>query len=534
MQTVSNRWKSLHRAEDGTVPPITAEAMVEITLESVNYDVQGTVDVSQQGAEYTKTSSAALDSSRAAPVATLEPDLWRLDGTFPIKPTDEQVNNGFASSVLSGTDGTFASDVVFTILKNTMEPAGTGPWEKLPVGITLTWGETCREYPVNFTVDALLDGTVISHNEITDNTSDISSVTFARPTSGQEFDEVQVTVTKWCRADRRARIERFYFGVNDVITKNDEQGRLISYTHILSADPVSGSLPKSEINFELDNTDGTYDLDNPNNPLIYQQRITARYGYKYEDGTEEWIKGGIFYLSEWKSPQTGTTSTLTAKGLFNCLASDIALGNTTVGAYLNSVSIAGLFNPKYSMRVIYPSSAFNIPTKSPGETEGAQETAQMAANAGCYALWIDRDDAVHAEPWYSRPDPDYLIDDYNSYNPTTEELTKELKEVVVNQGTPIPVQETGETQQVDNPLIANAEELTVGEWLAEYLGHRKIMSGEFRSDPRLDVMDIVTVMGKRTNNKVIITELTYTYNGEFRAKFKGRAVESVNMDGTGH
>jgi hypothetical protein len=115
----------------------------------------------------------------------------------------------------------------------------------------------------------------------------------------------------------------------------------------------------------------------------------------------------------------------------------------------------------------------------------------------------------------------------NSYKHPEFNLTKELKAVNVNQGMGIATNSvTGNVQTVDNPLIVNESvAAAVAEWCRGCLRNRKIISGEFRADPRLDALDTVTVVSKYGSNPVQITNVKYTYNGAFRGTFTGRVRE---------
>ena len=96
-----------------------------------------------------------------------------------------------------------------------------------------------------------------------------------------------------------------------VYTKSD----LMSFTHQQTGSLVSGELPKNHIEFTLDNSDGKW---NPSNPkgleryLTERLRITLRYGFKI-NGAVEWIPGGVFYLSEWRTSPNGLEATFKAR-----------------------------------------------------------------------------------------------------------------------------------------------------------------------------------------------------------------------------
>ena len=100
-----------------------------------------------------------------------------------------------------------------------------------------------------------------------------------------------------------------------------------------------------------------------------------------------------------------------------------------------------------------------------------------------------------------------------------------MKAVDVNDGSFVfSVGEVGETQNVKNPLISKDRGEEVAIWSAEILNNRRIFSGEWRADPRLDAMDKITVENQFAESTVFVTQVEYTYNGAFRGVYEGSAV----------
>ncbi len=82
---------------------------------------------------------------------------------------------------------------------------------------------------------------------------------------------------------------------------------------------------------------------------------------------------------------------------------------------------------------------------------------------------------------------------------------------------------TGETQSVKNKLITSQSRATaVGNWVREYLTNRRIVSFDWRADPRLDALDKIMVQNKFGISPLRVTEFTITYNGAFKGKGRGR------------
>ena len=88
-----------------------------------------------------------------------------------------------------------------------------------------------------------------------------------------------------------------------------------------------------------------------------------------------------------------------------------------------------------------------------------------------------------------------------------------------------PNEASGEIVSVNNPLITSQERaISVGKWVKEYMCNRMMLSSSWRADPRLDALDMVNNENDYGSNKVIMTNVKYTYNGAFRGSGEGRVI----------
>lgn len=91
--------------------------------------------------------------------------------------------------------------------------------------------------------------------------------------------------------------------------------------------------------------------------------------------------------------------------------------------------------------------------------------------------------------------------------------------------TVIPNQEKGETIAIDNPLITNwYNSYLVGQWVMDFYNKRMTLSSSWRADPRLDVLDIVSNDNDYGTSNVMMTEVTYDYNGAFKGSGEGKVM----------
>lgn len=392
-------------------------------------------------------------------------------------------------------------------------------------GLTLTWSTIYGEWASEFRLTAYHgDRSVFTKTLTNDNISTLIEADI------RGYTKLTIEILRWSKPYRRARMEGVVFGIQKVYGKSD----IMSYNATMYVNLLSAELPKSEITFEIKNLNGAFNPDNPQGVEKYimeRQRVTVSYGYKLGDMVE-WIDGGIFYLSEWDTPQNGITATLKARDAFE-LMTDTYTGPAQGTLYqiakaaLTQADIPSLpdghprwFLHPYLERV-------SVPDYAELRDCSIAEVLQYVANAGCCVLYQNRRGQVRIEPLL-RNLTDYSIDRFNSYADSELVLTKPLKAVAVNRDRYIlPVARNGTTQPIENPLISDKQAPAVAEWVAELLANRRTLSGAFRVDPRLDPLDIVTNVNQFSASRVVVSEVKFSYNGAFRGSYRGRGVDQL-------
>lgn len=486
---------------DCTISEVGAEegASVVGSAEAIFSDANGTID----------------DVPKSARYATNELNLWALDGTRTLLPSATPYGStGYVSDIASTGSVTLSFPAVHAVASS---------------GLTITWSDLYGEYPTVFTVTAKNGDSVVAETTITDNKDKVSAVFLQL----QNYDSITVTVQDWCLPHRRARIEKVVIGHVLTFTKKD----IISFKHEQHGDPLSGELPKYSIEFTLDNSDGRWNPTNPTGMEQYlseRQKLVVRYGMDV-NGTVEWIKAGVFYLSEWDAPPNGLEARFVARDVLEFLIST----NTSKMPNMSSTQYGNLaFIARWAAGVNLPNGASLVVDESLNKTKGREfaasgtyaEMIQKCANASCSILRYDRDGVLRIEP-LNKTLTDYTITQALSYSHPQVALAKLLGEVVVDYGGEEPyaltINSNYEKQTLTNDYIYTAEAAkSVAEWVRDVLTSRKTVSGEFRADPRLDLFDIVTVESKYGPlAPVVITNITYTYNGSFRGSYTGRVLE---------
>jgi len=164
------------------------------------------------------------------------------------------------------------------------------------------------------------------------------------------------------------------------------------------------------------------------------------------------------------------------------------------------------------------------------------EVLQMVAHAGNCTLHQNSEGMILVMPWLPTYGG-YIIEPAISYSHPEYAISKPLKavsvgygdeqdEVRVDSGTG-----EGEVLTAYNVLLRTEGDATrVGEHTCKMLLNRKVISGEFRADVRLEVLDNIIVSSKYAANVIAVTEVNYsTTGGALRGKYVGRVV-SVDLN----
>lgn len=507
MYAVSDAWKETHKQ------PLLPESFIEISVGIADVGVRDVVDtIPDNEAFFSNTSRVVGDIGTPTPAmyATLEHNLWVLDGSREIVPDDESYAT---PGYVSVDDTEIALSMVLSEVRAVTIP-----------GFTITWSSEYGEYPTSFRVEVASGNTLIADTEITDNTSNVVEV----PLEVSDYDCVSIFVPSWSMPDRRIRIDRISFGHTLTFGKNEVFG----FTHSQTGCLNSSELPKSSIEFSLDNVDGRW---NPSNPtglekyLSERQEVNVRYGLSVGD-TVEWIKAGKFYLSSWRASPNGLEANFSARDIFEYLLNEPYVGPTSGTLMeLATAALSGDHLPS-DFEYVLDESLANY-SANLTENRTCAEVVQMCANASGCVLYQDREGVLYLRPLRSSNES-FVISAGLSYSHPEVELSKPLKAVSVKYGEDgvniLSVGVAGETQTVDNPLVSTEEQAQyIAEVVRDMLASRKTISGSFRADPRIDVFDIVSVDSKYGHlTPVAITEIRYDYNGSFRGTYEGRVVSN--------
>ena len=522
MITASNAWVAAHREL------LLPEMFIEIAYTISEPGLQE--DAVALGSEETAFSKApqvvSPEEKESEKYATLEHGMWGLDGSF-LYFTGSPRNPGYVAELLSKADGSFDSPPKITITFSMLHT------ELIP-GMTIIWSEAFNEWPTDFRITAWADTRMVSELTVTGNTSPLSTVWI----NLEEYNRLEIEILKWCLPYHRARCLHIGLGIRTVFTKDE----LLGFEHTQTADLLSAVLPNNTITFKLRNEDKRWNPDNPQNAgqyLLNQQELRLRYGMEI-NGQIEWIEGGLFWLDEWNIPSNGMEASFTARDELTFMH---AIYTGPMAGTLYEIAEAALQQANlpslstgadvYYLSPVLHRYSTNV-TNGSMENTAISAVLQMVAHAANCVLHQDRMGTIRIEPWNDSY-TGYMIDPFVSFSHPEYTISKPLKAVSVSYGSgqriEIASHDVGEIQTVDNPMLrTDADALRVGTRAKEILENRKVITGEFRADVRMDCLDPIIVTSKYASNVIAVTEVSYsTTGGAFRGKYTGRVV-SINLE----
>lgn len=488
------------------------------------YDDVSSVDSTTQTSF---TDRSQISNKRRDPnykLATFEDGLFSLDGTVTF-PEEEPANNGetgFVSDDLCNGDSVWAINPSLTVNFNTNHSSA---------GITITFDSLLNEYAVDFDVLAYNDlGQLIDSVSITNNTQ----VTLQALGQLYNYRSLVVTVKKWSKPYRRARILEVDFGIVRVY---DDNG-LIRLGLTEDLDLTSGQIPSAEFTFEVDNFDRVFNILNPTGFYKYlqqRQKIYAHLGVELDGGAISYIPLGQYYLADWTSKEGAMTASFTARTALDLMSSynyeNLSPTVKTLKQLADEIfSLCGITD------YVLDSSLDSITTDSLVKRTDCRTVLQMIAIAGCVNIFVTRNGVINVVKVDTIGETQDNITFDNTYSEPQIQLEKIVKTVETSYWTDLETSTIvtvsaadiveGETLSLkENTLINTSSRATVvANWLlAQKNNRRATYSIDFRGNPSQELSDIIEIENSYdTDKKAIITKINLTYEGYLKAQLEAK------------
>lgn len=454
--------------------------------------------------------------------ATFEPDYWRLDGSFvlPPKMTEPGFEVGWYSGVLSGADGTFSPAQVMDFIFD--DPHSS-------IGLTITFDEPAGEYAVDFDAVAYDGaGNVIWSKQVRGNDRArwvIDNQQIAN------YRRITITLLKWCKPYRRAKVTEVSFGVVRVYGDDN----LFRVNLLEEIDPISAQVPANELKFVVDNSNREFNILNPQGSYKFlqeRQAAVVELGVEIRPDFYEWVNMGLYFLSDWKSDEGSLTTTFTARNRLDFLPSVEVENTSPSNTNLHTLAMSLITEIGLEKYRLDPALA-SMSTLSVYKKQTYRELFQNIAVAGMCAMFVDRDDFLNIVRLVDESPVDTIYMD-NMYSEPQINLDTLVSRVEVNYysdadtvaGTYVETGPVtgGATLKVENTLINTEQHAkAVAEWILTESNKRALYEVNWRQNPALEPGDVVTVenaYGVNRSSRIIAQE--YEYDGALRGKTKSK------------
>ena len=521
MYPVSNDFKQSVYAPARTVK---AKVTFDISDVTAKDDVSNLTSTEQASGISNKNQVINSQREQSYNLATLEPNRFKLDGSFSF-PDDDISNNGemgFVSEGLCDSDGNFEEypTLTFEFINHHSS-----------IGITVTFDVLNEEYATEFNL-AVYDGSnnLIASIDVENNDKVHCDVNYLL----SNYKKVVVTIKKWSVGERRARIIEVDFGIVKVYGGNN----LIKCSLIEELDLTGSQLPSAEFKFTVDNADRAFNILNPTGFYAYlqqRQQVDVQLGVLV-GSAYEWVPLGNYLLWDWTSDEGSLTASFTARtslDLMNAVDYEnltAKLGYSLYQMAMDIFALCGISNYGIDMALQ------NVSTKALVKKTTCRNVLQMIALAGCANIFVTRDNVIKLVI-----NPDVIgsqvddIDMDNMYEEPKIELEPEVRAVQVTYYTDLdtsvevtvnnPNVDSGEVLKLEsNTLINTATQATnVANWLLRQRSYRAKYSLNWRGNPAHELNDIVTIETTYgTAKKAIITKNSIEYQGYLLAKTEAR------------
>lgn len=506
-----------------------------------------------------------INDNRAATgkYATLEPGLWRLDGSYSILPDDlSSVETGWWSSSLSGSDGVFAlqgaavravsggitstddtvtltvpggtlsGDVVLSAPSDTMQlsdrngamavtvtgsgggSGGSAPWVQYSfpspistIGWDLFFDGKSGQYPT-----AVLVTVYYANGNVAEHTFSTSGTVQYLELAAEDYTGVRFTFLSTSEPLRRVRLLEVVFGHSEAFDANSVGGCVLRY----SLDPISEAFPSAEIEFTFDNSDKKYNLLSPEGLYEYLQEGQHIDASVSIDG--EPVHMGSYYFRTAEVSDNIIMPTIRGSDIVLSLDEEAFAGGSgaemalsdAVALVLSGLDISVQFGGDAGSRTVIPAL----------QSVSRREALRLLAQAAMCAVWCDRRGVIRMES-LSLGDPLQELTAHELYDFSGVSIADpvDMAEVVVRNpfvdgdGIVYTAGSGKNVRSINNPCVAPSMGEAVAEWVLAWSNRRKVYAVKNRCDPAVELGDTIRIhdiYGGRGTAVVTSIEVEYT------------------------
>ena len=209
-----------------------------------------------------------------------------MDGTFQMM--DDSCITGWWSGELSKKDGTFDTPPSLEVF-----------FIDRPIASWMIIGDSkLGQYPVDFTLEYKLNGTVVETKEIPGNTESQLKVY----TNQSDITSIKITITKWSKGNAVVKLLKFFDMLAETYIGSDLQS--FEVNEEMGSIDANYNLSSDTMTVSIYNKERKFNVGYLKNLLILDRKVKPYIGIE-KDGTIEYTSLGTFYSDEWKVDQDG-------------------------------------------------------------------------------------------------------------------------------------------------------------------------------------------------------------------------------------
>ena len=209
-----------------------------------------------------------------------------MDGTFQMM--DDSCITGWWSGELSKKDGTFDTPPSLEVF-----------FIDRPIASWMIIGDSkLGQYPVDFTLEYKLNGTVVETKEIPGNTESQLKVY----TNQSDITSIKITITKWSKGNAVVKLLKFFDMLAETYIGSDLQS--FEVNEEMGSIDANYNLSSDTMTVSIYNKERKFNVGYLKNLLILDRKVKPYIGIE-KNGVVEYTSLGTFYSDEWKVDQDG-------------------------------------------------------------------------------------------------------------------------------------------------------------------------------------------------------------------------------------
>lgn len=451
--------------------------------------------------------------------ATLEQDLFLLDGTY-ILPNESNNNEiGYMSAEISDANKILT---IPQILEFNFSQTHSS------VGFTIVFDDKIGDCAEDFalqvydTSNALLYEKAVTGNNLT---------TYIFDTPVQNYKKVKFTFTKTSKPFRRIKVVELTFGIIQDFESEDISNLKLLY----EIDPTVENLSSNELTLTINNIDKKYNMINPTgiyNFLQQGQVIKVSLGIGNAENNIEFVNMGQFYYTSSTAEDDGITAKLQANDLFYNLSNSICRIGTTGTWTVNEAVNAVIVNSGVNIKTNIPANIGNrIIKKCIPQNTTHRDALKMIALSSMSHCFFNRNNELQYIEYEIKTNANDVLDNDNMYTVAKISDSGRINkiELVIKDeyakteniytATNKTSDENDRIKTVNCPLANDGN--AVANWLLNIVQKRIKYELQERGNPAREIFDTVKIYDAFNENRnALVTREEFLFDGILKANTK--------------